>query len=80
MAECAEERGGEGAGTGGLDSAQGHAGVFGFDHDPDTFGFEMGVQSVGDLLGQAFLDLRAKGEVFDDRASLDRPRMRLPGR
>lgn len=54
----------------GAHAAQGHAGVFGLDHHPDALGLQLGLQPVGDLFGQAFLDLRTAGEVLDDPGQL----------
>ncbi|WUW57967.1 Lrp/AsnC family transcriptional regulator [Streptomyces sp. NBC_01456] len=39
--------------------------MFGFDDDAHALGFELGLEPVGDLFGEAFLDLRSAGEVLD---------------
>ncbi len=62
----AQQGRGNGGGAGGLDAAQGHACVFGFDDDADALWLQVFGEPVGDLFGESFLDLGAVGEVLDD--------------
>ena len=49
-----------------FDSPTSHTGVRGFDDHGHALGLELGHEQVGDLRGEAFLDLRAMGELVDD--------------
>src|SRR5215204_1172956 len=51
-------------GSGGADTAKGHAQVLSFDRNADALGCEVLLQPVGDLLGQPFLDLQVSREQF----------------
>jgi hypothetical protein len=44
--------------------------VLGFDDDADAFGVKVAGEPVGDLFGEAFLDLGPAGEVLDDAGEL----------
>ena len=47
--------------------------MFGFEHHSHAFGGEVLLQPVGNLLGQAFLDLEVAGEELDDPGQLGQP-------
>ena len=66
LAQGAQQGRGDGGRTGGLDAAQGHAGVFGFDDHTDALGLQVFGEPIGDLFGEPFLDLGATGEMLDD--------------
>ena len=51
--------------AGGAHAAQGHAGMFGADHDTDRAGLKVIGEPVSNLLGQTLVNLRAAGEVLD---------------
>ena len=53
--------------------------VLGLDDHADTARREVGLQPVGDLLGQPLLDLRAAGEQLDDPGELRQPEDPLAG-
>ena len=61
LTQRAEERRGDGAGTGRAHAAQAHARVLGLDHDPHAAGREVVLEVLGDLLGQPLLGLRRGG-------------------
>src|SRR5438034_4043036 len=74
VAKQAMHRGGDGAGTPRPDTAQRHAQVLGLHHDAYASGRKVGLQPVGDLFGQPFLDLRAAGEHLDHARQLRQPK------
>ncbi len=47
-------------------AAHHHAQVLGLDHNADAFRTDFFVQHLGDLLGQALLNLQAAGKHLDD--------------
>src|ERR1700687_6093481 len=58
IAQGSQQGGGDGAGPGGLHTADGHAGVLGLDDHSGAPRPQVLAQAVGDLLGQPFLYLR----------------------
>ena len=57
--ESPGQAGGDHRGAGLADAALGHAAVLGADQARGAFGLEVGVQRVGDLPGEPFLDLES---------------------
>jgi len=49
-----------------LNAAHDHAHVGSFDHDRDSLGLQQSLEGVGDLRGEAFLNLEATGIHFTD--------------
>ncbi len=68
--KAAEDAAGYGRGAGLLDAAHHHAQVAGLHDDGDALGLENLHDGVGDLLGQALLDLQAAGVHFGDAGEL----------
>ena len=79
VAQQAVQGRGDGAGAGCLDAAQGHAQVLGLEHHPDALGRELGLEPVGDLLGEPLLDLQAAGEQLDHPGQLGQAEDALAG-
>src|SRR5689334_12300026 len=69
----AADGGGDGAGPGLLHPAHGHAQVLGLDHDDDAAGLEDGDHRVGDLTGEALLDLGPLRVDVDEPGQLGQP-------
>ena len=59
--------------AGGLHAAQRHAQVLGLDDHADAHRSQVGVEPVGDLLGQPLLHLRAVREQLDHPGQLGQP-------
>ena len=71
VAQLAADRGGDGAGAGLADAAHRHAQVLALDDDDDALrGCSCCIERVGDLGGQALLDLRAAREHVDQAGEL----------
>ncbi len=68
--EAAEDAGRNGRGGGLLDAAHDHAEVGGLHDDGDALGLEDVHDGVGDLLGEALLDLQAAGVHLGDAGEL----------
>jgi hypothetical protein len=54
--------------------------VFGREYHADTFGSQLALQPIGDLLSEPFLDLGTAGEPLDDSDELGQPKDALAGR
>ncbi len=54
----------------GSHAAQGHALMFRLDDHPNTLGVQIGVEPVGNLLGQPLLHLQSSGKPVDDAGQL----------
>lgn len=70
LLEAAEDAGGDGGGGRLLNAAHDHAQVAGLHDDGDALGLEDLHDGVGDLLGEALLDLKATGEHLGDAREL----------
>lgn len=53
--------------------------MLGLDHDTDPLGLQLGLEPVGDLFGEAFLDLGAAGEVLQYAGELRQAQEPVPG-
>src|SRR5215469_7455659 len=70
FSQRAEHGGGNGAGPGRLNAAQGHARVLGLDDHAYPLRAKVRKEPLSDLLGQPFLYLGSPGKVLDDAGQL----------